>query len=155
MGSSSGGDGGLDPPDALLLIGPLAIDGYAFVFGDAVARPGAYPFLRGTDPDLLYVYRRAGGDPLLAGSVPDVTPGLPAVLWFDRRWLTLRAAHTGPLDVNRAPIHALVELPGIGEVLARRIVEGRPYSAVDDLLWVEGIGEVKLEAIRGMVTVGE
>lgn len=130
-----------------------AVD-YAFVFGDAVARPGAYPFLRGTAPDLAYIYRRAGGDPALAASLPPVTPGLPALVWFDRRWLGSRAEPTGPLDLNRAPAFELEGLPGIGEVLARRIIEGRPYSSVDDLERVEGIGEGKLAALRGLVTVG-
>ncbi|MCX7020927.1 MAG: helix-hairpin-helix domain-containing protein, partial [bacterium] len=125
---------------------------YAFVFGDAVARPGAYPFLRGTAPDLAYIYRRAGGDPALVAALPNVTPGLPALLWFDRRWLGSRTELTGPLDLNRAPAYELVKLPGIGEVLARRIVEGRPYSSVDDLVRVKGIGEGKLAAIRGLVT---
>jgi len=127
---------------------------YAYIFGDAVARPGAYPFLRGTAPDLAYIYRRAGGDPALAASLPPVTPGLPALVWFDRRWLASRAEPTGPLDLNRAPAYELERLPGIGEVLARRIIEGRPYSSVDDLLRVEGIGEGKLAALRGLVTVG-
>jgi competence protein ComEA len=130
-----------------------AVD-YAYVFGDAVARPGAYPFLRGTAPDLAYIYRRAGGDPALAPSLPPVTPGLPALIWFDRKWLCSRAAPSGPLDLNRAPAWELEGLPGIGEVLARRIVAGRPYSSIDDLLRVEGIGEGKLAAIRGLVTVG-
>jgi competence protein ComEA len=140
-----------DPPPA----GDDPAVGYAFIFGDAVDRPGAYPLLRGTDPDLAYVFLRAGGDPSLADSLPAVRPGLPAVVWFDRVWLESRAAPTGPLDLNRAPIHELVRLPGIGEVLARRIVAGRPYSSVDDLLRVEGIGGGKLAAIRGLVTVVE
>jgi len=130
-----------------------AVD-YAFVFGDAVARPGAYPFLRGTTPDLAYIYRRAGGEPALAASLPRVTPGLPALVWFDRRWLGSRAEPTGPFDLNRAPAWELERLPGIGEVLSRRIIAGRPYSSVDDLLRVEGIGEGKLAAMRGLVTVG-
>ena len=130
-----------------------AVD-YAYVFGDAVVRPGAYPLLRGTDPDLAYIYRRAGGDPALADWLPPVTPGLPALVWFDRRWLESRSGPTGPLDVNRAPAFELEGLPGIGEVLARRIIAGRPYSSVEDLLRVEGIGEGKLAAIRGLVTAG-
>jgi hypothetical protein len=41
-----------------------------------------------------------------------------------------------------------------GDAVARRIIAGRPYSSVDDLLRVEGIGEGKLAAIRGLVTAG-
>jgi len=39
-------------------------------------------------------------------------------------------------------------LPGIGPVLARRIVEGRPYARVEDLLKVKGIGPATLERLR-------
>ncbi len=128
--------------------------GYTFVFGDAVARPGAYPFLRTTDPDLIYVYRRAGGDPNLVGGVPAIGLGLPAVIWFDQAWLSPPETGGGLIDLNRASVVQLMELPGIGEVLARRIVGGRPYSSVEELLRVEGIGEKKLEAIREMVKAG-
>ena len=129
--------------------------GYTFVFGDAVARPGAYPFLRGTDPDLIYVYRRAGGDPSLEGALPKTGLGLPAVIWFDGCWLNARDEVGGPIDLNRASILQLMALPGIGEVLARRISEGRPYASVEDILRVEGIAEGKLAAIRGLVTAGK
>ena len=32
-------------------------------------------------------------------------------------------------------------LPGVGEVLAERIVEGRPYKSIDDLRRVPGVGD--------------
>jgi competence protein ComEA len=37
-------------------------------------------------------------------------------------------------------------------VIARRIIEGRPYRSVDDLDRVKGIGKKRLEAIRPLVT---
>jgi competence protein ComEA len=37
-------------------------------------------------------------------------------------------------------------------VLARRIVEGRPYRSVEDLDRVQGIGKKRLEEIRPLVT---
>jgi DNA uptake protein ComE-like DNA-binding protein len=37
-------------------------------------------------------------------------------------------------------------------VIARRIIEGRPYRSVDDLDRVKGIGEKRLEEIRPLVT---
>jgi competence protein ComEA len=41
----------------------------------------------------------------------------------------------------------------VGPVIARRIVEGRPYRSVDELGRVNGIGKLRLEQIRSLVTV--
>ena len=46
-----------------------------------------------------------------------------------------------PIDPNTASVDEIMLLPGVGEVLAERIVEGRPYRTVDDLRRVPGIGE--------------
>jgi competence protein ComEA len=63
----------------------------------------------------------------------------------------------GPLDLNRATALELQELPGIGPVLAERIVAFRerqgPFLSVEDLLQVPGIGEKTLELFRDLVTV--
>ena len=45
-----------------------------------------------------------------------------------------------PIDPNTATVDEIMLLPGIGEVLAERIVEGRPYKSVEDLRRVPGIG---------------
>lgn len=58
-----------------------------------------------------------------------------------------------PVDLNRAAMDDLMRIPGIGEVLAHRIVENRPYVAVDDVSRVPGIGSVLLERIRPYVSV--
>jgi competence protein ComEA len=59
---------------------------------------------------------------------------------------------TGVLSINRASESDLESLPGVGPVLAERIVSHREtngrFDAVEDLLEVPGIGEAKLEAIR-------
>lgn len=70
------------------------------------------------------------------------------------------AAHgAGSLDLNRATTQELTTLPGIGEVLAQRIVDYReahgPFRSVEELIAVEGIGEGKLEKLRELVTVEE
>ena len=63
-----------------------------------------------------------------------------------------------PVDINAAGVEELATLPGIGEKLARRIVDYRaehgPFSTVDELVNVSGIGEGKLEALRGHVRAG-
>jgi competence protein ComEA len=62
-----------------------------------------------------------------------------------------------PVDLNRASAVELTRLPGIGPVLAARIVAARessgPFSSVDDLRRVGGIGPGKLDRVRPHVTV--
>jgi competence protein ComEA len=62
------------------------------------------------------------------------------------------------LDINRATAAELESLPGIGPVLAGRIVQDReangPFSSVDELDRVEGIGKGIVAKVRDHVTVG-
>jgi len=62
------------------------------------------------------------------------------------------------LDINRATMDELKHLPGIGEVLARRVIERRtargPFQSVDELREVTGIGEKRLEQLRPLVVAG-
>jgi competence protein ComEA len=59
------------------------------------------------------------------------------------------------IDINRATATELEDLPGVGPVLAARIVAYRdlhgPFAAVEDLLDVGGIGEAKLAAMRDSI----
>jgi competence protein ComEA len=61
------------------------------------------------------------------------------------------------VNINRADAEALEDLPGIGPVLAARIVSDRadngPYSSVADLSRVPGIGEAVLDEIAALATV--
>jgi len=54
----------------------------------------------------------------------------------------------GLVDINTASEKELQSIKGIGPVLAERIIAGRPYRTVDDLLKVKGIGPKILETIR-------
>jgi len=63
----------------------------------------------------------------------------------------------GRVRINTADVAALEVLPGVGPVLAARIVEYRdthgPFGTIEDLLDVPGIGESKLAAMRESVIV--
>ena len=59
------------------------------------------------------------------------------------------------LDLNTASKKELQSIKEIGPVLAERIIAGRPYRTVDDLLTVKGIGTKTLERFRPYVVVGK
>ena len=62
------------------------------------------------------------------------------------------------LDINTASKAQLMELPGIGEEIAERIIQYRtengPFEAIQDLLNVKGIGEEKLQTLDGRIKIG-
>jgi len=68
------------------------------------------------------------------------------------------AAPAQPVDVNRASEEELRVLPGIGGVLAARIVEARlrdgPFASLDDLRRVKGLGRAKLERLAALIALG-
>ena len=64
---------------------------------------------------------------------------------------------SGKLRLNSASAQDLEALPGVGPVLAARIVAHReqwgPFSIIEDLLDVSGIGEAKLADLRDQLAV--
>jgi len=70
---------------------------------------------------------------------------------------TAVSAEASGVDLNRSTATELETLPGVGPVLAARIVAYRelngPFEAVEDLLDVGGIGEAKLVVMRDSIAV--
>jgi comEA protein len=62
-----------------------------------------------------------------------------------------------PIDINRATKDQLTHLPGIGPAYAERIVQYRkdhgPFTSVEDLRKVSGIGKKRMDRLKGRVTV--
>jgi endonuclease YncB( thermonuclease family)/predicted flap endonuclease-1-like 5' DNA nuclease len=54
----------------------------------------------------------------------------------------------GEIDINTATEKELTTVPGIGHVMAARIIAARPFRSADDLKRVSGIGDKKYEQIR-------
>ena len=65
--------------------------------------------------------------------------------------------YTGMVNINRASIAQLDSLPGIGPVLAARIIEYRkthgPFVAIEDLRKVRGIGARLFEEIKARLSL--
>lgn len=54
----------------------------------------------------------------------------------------------GKLDINTATEKELRTIPGIGPVMARRIIDARPFKNADELKKVDGIGDKKYPQLR-------
>lgn len=52
------------------------------------------------------------------------------------------------VDINHGALSELDRIIGVGPVIGERIIAGRPYASVDDLLRVSGIGAVTLAKIK-------
>ena len=66
------------------------------------------------------------------------------------------AFSSAKIDLNTATVAQLVELKGIGEKTAEKIVEYRKkheFTSVDELVNVKGIGTKTLDKIRDQITV--
>jgi competence protein ComEA len=78
--------------------------------------------------------------PITSGST-SANPGLPEQL----------------VNINTASASELDLLPGIGPSLAQKIIEHRetygPFTSIDDLINVSGIGPAKLEDLRHLITI--
>ncbi|GBD38364.1 ComE operon protein 1 [bacterium HR37] len=60
------------------------------------------------------------------------------------------------VNINKATIQELTQLPGIGESTAKNIVAYREkvggFKTIDELKNVKGIGEKKFERIKDLIT---
>jgi competence protein ComEA len=105
----------------------------------------------GADLDAVNLARKlADGEQVLIPGPGDPPPPLPPGA------SPAPGTPTAPLDLNTATVDQLDSLPGVGEVTAGRIVAYRtahPFTAVDELLEVPGIGQRRFEQLKDLVTV--
>ncbi len=120
------------------------VEGTAYI-GDGVALPGFYPYSSGDS--IADLVQAAGGT---TGS---------ANLSVIRIYLGDSNTRPQKININTAQAWLLQALPGIGEILANRIVEYRetngPFANTHDLTRVSGVGEKVFENIQGLITVSD
>ena len=74
-----------------------------------------------------------------------------------RKFVTKKVTPTGPLNINRASAKEFEALDGVGPVLAKRIIAYRmangPFTTLEDLDKVSGIGPAKFAQIKSQITI--
>lgn len=122
---------------------------------DALAAAGGV--LPGTDPAFLNLARRVtDGELIVVGVTPAPgasgvgAPGVPGS----------SAGGSGPqakINLNTATVSQLETLPGVGPVLAQRIIDHRDrhggFRSVGELRQVDGIGDTRYEQLKELVVV--
>jgi competence protein ComEA len=116
---------------------------------DAIASAGGV--LPGTSTTGLSLARRlVDGEQLLVG-LPQPAPAAPGPS------ASGAATTTGPVDLNTATASELDALPGIGPVLAQRVIDWRTehggFTSVDQLREVSGLGGKKFDTLAPLVRV--
>ncbi len=97
----------------------------------------------------FYLGRNTGDTPVHVSKLPEETEATVS-----------STEASGPLvvNINTATAAEFEKLPGIGPILAKRIVEYRnangPFSTVSELTKVDGIGPDRLKNILDYVTLG-
>jgi len=102
------------------------------------------------DVELLAAQRKAG---IWAKTNWDLLPGEREAERRDNNDLALaiggqKLRKGAKLNPNTAARDELIRLPGVGEAMANRIIENRPFRKAEDLRNVDGIGPKTLQQIR-------
>lgn len=123
-----------------------AIQGEIYIGGE-VNNPGFYPLKAGDS--IEDVLRAVGG--LTDGA--DLSQVELIVSGTDEGEIPQK------VNINRAEAWVLAALPGIGEVRAQTIIDYRqqhgPFRDVNELLKVEGFGDITYERIKHLITVAD
>ncbi len=64
---------------------------------------------------------------------------------------TASAKKAGLIDINSASVKDLDSLPGIGPVMAQKIIAGRPYRSKTDLVTRKIIPQSTYDKIKGQI----
>jgi competence protein ComEA len=99
------------------------------------------------------VYEQAAADPAPVPP-PAATPLVPEKLRLLKPADAPAAAKMlGRLSVNAASLEELAKLPGLSLKVAKEIVKRRPFTSIEALLEVRGVGEKTLRRIKSLLSV--
>jgi competence protein ComEA len=124
---------------------------YSVSISGAVNKPGSYTVSKGDK--LSYLISLAGG---LKDEADASTYNLNVLLENGvTYYIGSNNVSEEKISINTATIAALDTLPGIGSVIARRIVSYRTshggFSTIEDLKKVSGIGDALFEQIKDLI----
>ena len=57
------------------------------------------------------------------------------------------------ININDATVEELDSLPGIGQVTANKIISGRPYGIIEELLTKKSVGKSVYEKIKSLISL--
>ena len=117
------------------------------IIGGMVNNPGFYPV---EASDSLQSIIQAAGSATDAGDLSNLKIYIPQIS---------EEIQPQKIDINRAEVWLLEALPDIGEVKAQAIIDYRcqngPFSNINELTRVEGIGTATYEQIKHLITVSD
>lgn len=113
--------------------------------------------LPSADIGMLNLARRVADGELVTVGVPAPAPAGSGSAGEAPPAGDAASGRTAPIDVNTATLAELETLPGVGPVLAQRILDWRTehgqFATVDQLSDVPGIGDARLAQLRDLVQV--